>query len=148
MVRGRKPTPNIIKINRGNPGKRPLNENEPPVKEVTRIPTLPVSLKGNKIGAKQWRLLARKLIDMNVLGDVDLMALEQLRNDPDVELRELPQEVFDVLRGHAQDAIDELSARDEWSRRLQKSQFDFMEKSSANQKISELAYLNMRVKAQ
>ena len=78
MVRGRKPTPNVIKIARGNPGKRPLNENEPPAKEVTRIPTLPVSLKGNKIGAKQWRLLARKLIDMNVLGDVDLMALEQL----------------------------------------------------------------------
>jgi len=73
------------------------------------------------------------------------MALEQLRNDPDVELRELPQVVFDVLRGHAQDAIDELSAKDEWSRRLQKSLFDFMEKSSANQKISELAYLDMRI---
>ncbi|MCZ6560047.1 MAG: ABC transporter substrate-binding protein, partial [Gammaproteobacteria bacterium] len=73
------------------------------------------------------------------------MALDRLRNDPNVELRELPREVFDVLRHHAQEAIDELSARDAWSRRLQKSQFDFMEKSSANQKISELAYLDMRI---
>ncbi len=78
MARGRKPTPTVIRLNRGNPGKRPLNENEPPAKKVTRVPTLPASLKGNKIGTKQWRLLARKLIDMNVLGDVDLIALELL----------------------------------------------------------------------
>jgi TRAP-type mannitol/chloroaromatic compound transport system substrate-binding protein len=73
------------------------------------------------------------------------IALDKLKDDPNVELRELPQQVFDVLRGHAQDAIDEMSAEDEWSKRLQQSLFDFMEKSSANQKVSELAYLNMRV---
>ncbi len=73
------------------------------------------------------------------------MALDKLKDDPNVELRELPQQVFDVLRVHAQEAINEMSAEDEWSKRLQKSLFDFMEKSSANQKVSELAYLNMRV---
>lgn len=73
------------------------------------------------------------------------MALEQLKKDPDVELRQLPQIVFDELRRHATEAIDELSARDEWSARLQKSVFDFMAKSSENLKTGELAYLNLRI---
>jgi TRAP-type mannitol/chloroaromatic compound transport system substrate-binding protein len=69
-----------------------------------------------------------------------------LRKDPDVELKELPQEVFDELRRHASDAVSELSERDEWSARVAKSVFEFMEKSSAYQDVSELAYLNMRVR--
>jgi len=73
------------------------------------------------------------------------MALEQIRLDPNVELKELPQSVFDVLREHANDAIEAQSANDEWSARLQESVFDFMEKSSAYQKVSELAYLNLRL---
>ena len=29
MIRGRKPIPTVLKRRAGNPGKRPLNENEP-----------------------------------------------------------------------------------------------------------------------
>jgi len=74
------------------------------------------------------------------------MALAELRADPNVEIRELPQEIFDELRRHAFDAMNELSARDEWSARIQKSMFDFLEKSNDNLMTGELGYLNMRLR--
>ena len=73
------------------------------------------------------------------------MALDQLKNDPNVELKELPDEIFDALRGYAKEAIEELAARDEFSRRVQESMFAYMEKSSENLKFSELTYLNKRI---
>ena len=73
------------------------------------------------------------------------MALDQLKQDPNVELRELPDEVFDALRVFATEAIEELAARDEFSARVQRSMFDFMEKSSENLKFAELSYLNKRI---
>ncbi len=88
-------------------------------------------------------------INLDILSEYlwgNAMALDQLRKDPDVELKELPQEVFDELRRHASDAVSELSERDEWSARVAKSVFEFMEKSSAYPAVSELAYLNMRVR--
>lgn len=91
---------------------------------------------------------ACQAINLDILSEYiwgNAMALDQLKKDPNVELRELPQAVFNELRRHATEAINELSAADEWSARIQKSVFDFMEKSSAYQKVSELAYLNMRI---
>ncbi len=88
-------------------------------------------------------------INLDILSEYmwgNAMALDQLRKDPTVELKELPQVVFDALRRHASEAVSELSARDEWSARVAESVFDFMEKSSAYQNVSELAYLNMRVR--
>ena len=37
------------------------------------------------------------------------------------------------------------TARDEFSARVQRSMFDFMEKSSENLKFAELSYLNKRI---
>lgn len=91
---------------------------------------------------------ACQAINMDILSEYmwgNAMALDQLQKDPNVELRELPQDVFNELRRHAAEAISELSEKDEWSARIEKSVFDFMRKSSAYQKVSELAYLNMRV---
>jgi len=91
---------------------------------------------------------ACQAISLDILSEYmwgNAMALDQISKDPDVELKELPQVVFDALRGHANDAINELSNDDEWAARIQKSMFEFMEISSANQKVSELAYLNMRI---
>ena len=73
------------------------------------------------------------------------MALHQLSNNPDVELRELPKDVLDLLRMHTEEAIAELIAKDEWARRLHESLTDFMAKSSNYQKISELSYLANRI---
>ncbi len=73
------------------------------------------------------------------------MALDQLKNDPNVELREVSDEIFDELRRYSDEAMAELAARDEFSARVQRSMFDYMEKSSENLKFGELGYLNKRI---
>ena len=73
------------------------------------------------------------------------IALDQLKMDPNVELIQLPQEVFDELRMHSIEAINDLSQKDDWAKKIEQSISNFMKKSSANQKITELAYLNMRI---
>jgi TRAP-type mannitol/chloroaromatic compound transport system substrate-binding protein len=72
------------------------------------------------------------------------MALEQLVQDPKIEIRALPDDVLALLKKISREVIDELSARDEWSARIQKSFDDFQKKSVPNQLISEQAYLNAR----
>jgi TRAP-type mannitol/chloroaromatic compound transport system substrate-binding protein len=72
-------------------------------------------------------------------------ALHELMKIPGVELREFPKDVLDLLRKHSYEVIDELSARDPAAKRLQESVMAFMEKSSVNQKVSELSYLKARI---
>ena len=72
------------------------------------------------------------------------MALHRLSEDPNVELRELPKDVRDLLRDESAKAIAELTAKDPWAARLYESYSDFLAKSTANQKISELSYLMNR----
>jgi len=69
------------------------------------------------------------------------MALAQLSQDPTVELRELPKDVLDLLRDYSAEAIAELTAKNEWARRLHESLTEFLKKSAAYQKISEVSYL-------
>lgn len=73
------------------------------------------------------------------------MALDQLRKDPDVELRELPDEIFRGLKTFADEAAKELAARDPFSARVQQSLESFMAMSSENLKVGELTYLNKRL---
>jgi TRAP-type mannitol/chloroaromatic compound transport system substrate-binding protein len=73
------------------------------------------------------------------------MALKQLTDDPNVEIRAFPDDVMALLQKISMEAVDELSAKDEWSARIQKSFFDFMELSVQNQLISEQAFLNARL---
>jgi TRAP-type mannitol/chloroaromatic compound transport system substrate-binding protein len=72
------------------------------------------------------------------------MALAQLAKDPNVEIRPLPDDVLQLLSSISRDVVNELSARDPWSARIQKSFDDFQEASVPNQLISEQAYLNAR----
>jgi TRAP-type mannitol/chloroaromatic compound transport system substrate-binding protein len=72
------------------------------------------------------------------------MALDQLSQDPNVELRELPGDVLDLLRRYSEDVIAELTANNAWARRLQESLDDFQKKSAEYQKISEFSYLKNR----
>ena len=71
-------------------------------------------------------------------------ALHQVMQNPDVELRELPKDVLDLLRSGTEEAIADLVAKDEWAKRFHESMTDFIDKSSINQKISEVSYLNYR----
>jgi P27 family predicted phage terminase small subunit len=68
---GRKPKPTQLKKLAGNPGKRPLNENEPEPK--TRIPACPFHLSGD--AKKEWERVAPLLENLRLLSDIDRGAL-------------------------------------------------------------------------
>jgi TRAP-type mannitol/chloroaromatic compound transport system substrate-binding protein len=72
------------------------------------------------------------------------MALQQLREDPSVEIRRLPDDVLILLHELSRDAMAELSAKDEWAARIQASFSGFQKISEANQLISEHAYMQAR----
>ena len=84
MTVGRKPTPTRLKLVAGNPGKRPLNENEPKPKAPKKIRP-PSHL--SKAGKLEFRRLAAVLQPLGLLTEIDLRALE-LYADPYVLWRE------------------------------------------------------------
>jgi len=68
--RGRKPIPTAIKELEGNPGKRPLNKNEPiPVKIAPSCPTWL-----NEEAKKEWKRISKSLEAMGVLTQIDSSA--------------------------------------------------------------------------
>ncbi|SPO68124.1 protein of unknown function [Pseudomonas sp. JV241A] len=71
---GRRPTPTELKLVRGNPGKRPINKNEP--KPAKRIPSAPGHLSSE--GQVAWGRLTVLLDRMGVLTEADGFALERL----------------------------------------------------------------------
>ncbi|MBF4207501.1 phage terminase small subunit P27 family [Pseudomonas donghuensis] len=71
---GRRPTPTELKLVRGNPGKRPINKNEP--QPAKRIPSAPGHLSSE--GQVAWGRLTVLLDRMGVLTEADGFALERL----------------------------------------------------------------------
>lgn len=69
-TRGRKPKPTALKILEGNPGKKPLNENEPKPKKIA--PKCPSWLEPE--AKKEWRRMAKTLETIGVLTQVDAAA--------------------------------------------------------------------------
>lgn len=69
-TRGRKPKPTALKVLEGNPGKRPLNLNEP--KPEKKAPKCPSWLEPE--AKKEWRRMSKVLETIGVLTDVDLAA--------------------------------------------------------------------------
>ncbi|SHJ77713.1 phage terminase small subunit P27 family [Paramaledivibacter caminithermalis] len=69
-TRGRKPKPTALKVLEGNPGKRPLNNNEPkPEKKAPRCPSwLEPEAK------KEWKRMAKILETIGVLTQIDAAA--------------------------------------------------------------------------
>lgn len=68
--RGRKPIPTSIKVLEGNPGKRPLNANEP--KPNKKAPRCPSWLEDE--AKKEWKRLARQMEQLGVLTEIDMAA--------------------------------------------------------------------------
>ena len=68
--KGRKPKPTALKQLEGNPGRRPLNSNEPkPCKKAPRCPLwLEVEAK------KEWKRMVKILEHMGLLTEVDMAA--------------------------------------------------------------------------
>lgn len=70
-MRGRKPQPTQLKVIRGNPGKRPLPEDEPEVDP--EIPDPPPHL--NEDALEEWRKITVQLYDAGILTGIDRAAL-------------------------------------------------------------------------
>jgi len=67
---GGKPTPTPLKLLRGNPGRRPLNQSEP--HPVVRLPTPPAHL--SKEARKEWRRSGAFLLEIGLISDLDRSA--------------------------------------------------------------------------
>ncbi|HEX4381251.1 MAG TPA: phage terminase small subunit P27 family [Candidatus Acidoferrum sp.] len=73
MAKGRRPLPTAVKKIRGNPGKRPLNAQEPT--PPTDDPIMPADLENNPIAAQEWRDIVPLLRTMKVIAATDGKAL-------------------------------------------------------------------------
>ena len=71
--RGRKPKPSVLKLVAGNPGKRPINENEPVFRKI-ELPEPPEDM--SRAGKIEWRRTGAVLIKSGVLTEGELPAFE------------------------------------------------------------------------
>lgn len=71
MARGRKPVPTVLKILRGNPGKRPLPTGEP--KPAQTLPEPPAHL--GPVALVEWHRLATELHRVGILTMADRTTL-------------------------------------------------------------------------
>lgn len=70
-MRGRRPKPTRLKVLTGNPGRRPLNEDEPQPEVV--IPECPPEL--GPVAKREWDRLAAELVALKLLTNLDRAAL-------------------------------------------------------------------------
>jgi P27 family predicted phage terminase small subunit len=70
-MRGRRPKPTRLKLLTGNPGKRPMNRNEPRPEEA--IPECPPEL--SPLARKEWDRLVGELSSLRMLTKLDRAAL-------------------------------------------------------------------------
>lgn len=73
-MKGRKPKPSHLKLITGNPGKRPMNENEPPV--PFERPSCPAHVSDK--ARETWGYVCGLLEGMGILSTVDAVAIEVL----------------------------------------------------------------------
>ena len=86
-------------------------------------------------------------INLDMMADYtagNARALEQIREDPAVEVRRLPDQVLELLKRLSEQVIEELAANDEWAAKIKKSFDEFQRLSVPYQRISELAALQSR----
>lgn len=70
-MRGRRPKPTRLKVLTGNPGKRPLNTDEP--KPEVATPECPAEL--GPVARREWDRLACELTALRILTNLDRAAL-------------------------------------------------------------------------
>ena len=86
-------------------------------------------------------------INLDMMADYtwgNAVALQELKKDPNVELRRLPDDVLRLLRQYSREAIDKMSAGNEFAARIQASFDAFQNMAIPYHEITELAYLNAR----
>ena len=72
------------------------------------------------------------------------VALQQLIDDPSVDVRPFPDDVLRLLKSITRDIVEEMSAIDPAWEKIAKSYYEFMEKSTKNQFVTEMANLKTR----
>jgi TRAP-type mannitol/chloroaromatic compound transport system substrate-binding protein len=72
------------------------------------------------------------------------VALEQIKANPNVELRPLPDDVLRLLKQLSEEVIADMAAKDEWAARIKASFDEFQRIVIPSQRIGELAYMNAR----
>lgn len=72
-TRGRKPVPTQLKVVRGNPGKRPISEDEPVTPTLEDDADIPPTL--SPLAREHWHTVAAQLREAKLLGRVDAHAL-------------------------------------------------------------------------
>lgn len=72
-MQGRKPTPTVLKLLQGNPGKRPLKLDE--FRPAVEIPKPPAHVRENKEAIKEWRRVTADLARYGLISQVDRAAL-------------------------------------------------------------------------
>ncbi len=77
-MRGPKPTPTNIKEFRGNPGKRPLNREEPKPDQLEGLPDPPRRLKGE--AKKEWYRIIGFVVKNRLIGSEGLSLLASYCN--------------------------------------------------------------------
>ena len=68
---GPPPKPTSLRLLNGNPGKRPINNNEPT--PPVEMPRCPAHL--NDVAKKEWRRISKDLLRLNLLSKIDGTAL-------------------------------------------------------------------------
>ena len=109
------------------------------------------------INIDAWNLLPTDLQEIVATAcqaiNVDIMAeytwgnavaLEQIKADPNVELRQLPDDVLRLLRKISEEVVEEMAAKDEWAARIKESFDDFQRIVIPSHQISELAAMKAR----
>ena len=82
-MKGRKPKPTALKVIEGNPGQRPLNQNEPKPKPIA--PKAPLWL--DEVAREEWERLAPILERLGLLTEAD-----------EIVFANLCQEYSDILK--------------------------------------------------
>ena len=72
------------------------------------------------------------------------LALQQLIEDPNVELRQFPKDVLELLESITRELVAEMSANDPLAKRIEESYYAFLDVSRASQRVTEQAYLATR----
>jgi TRAP-type mannitol/chloroaromatic compound transport system substrate-binding protein len=91
--------------------------------------------------------LAAQAITTDMLAEYthgNALALQQLVDDPTVAVRPFPDEVLRVLKRHTEDIVAQQSAADEMWKKIAASYYAFIDKSTASQRVTEVANLATR----
>ena len=130
-LRGPKPTPNVIKLWNGNPGKRPLNLSDGVNPEI-EIPSPPKWLSNHAV--KEWRRIGAELEALGLIAQIDKASLAtycQTWGDLcDLEMAFLAQKKKAATLGDNDTAL--------MAAYFQKTPTGFLRESSIHRKIVEM----------